>query len=139
VNDTRLEFLVLGPLEVRVDGVSVRIGGAKQRALLAMLLLSANRPVSRERLIGELRGEQDLDASDHALRVQVWRLRKTLAPDNGEPRLLSRAPGYLLRVEPDELDLERFQKQVEAGRAALEAGDPAHAASLLRGAEALWR
>jgi DNA-binding SARP family transcriptional activator/WD40 repeat protein len=140
VPDSRLEFLVLGPLDVRVDGVSVRIGGTKQRALLAMLLLSANRPVSRDRLIGELRGEQCLEASDHALRVQVWRLRRTLAPDSsGEPRLLSRAPGYLLRVEPDELDLDRFQKQVEAGRAALEAGDPVRAASLLRNAEALWR
>ncbi|MDX6568631.1 MAG: hypothetical protein QOH15_1209, partial [Gaiellales bacterium] len=112
MTDSRLEFLVLGPLDLRVDGGSVRIGGAKQRALLAMLLLSANRPVSRDRLIGELRGEQGLEASDHALRVQVWRLRKTLAPGSGEPRLLSRAPGYLLRVEPDELDLDRFQKQV---------------------------
>jgi WD40 repeat protein/DNA-binding SARP family transcriptional activator/energy-coupling factor transporter ATP-binding protein EcfA2 len=140
VIDSRLEFLVLGPLDVRVGGVSVRIGGAKQRALLAMLLLSANRPVSRDRLIGELRDEQIPEGADHALRVQVWRLRRTLAPDgSGEPRLLSRAPGYLLRVEPGELDLDLFERQVAAGRTALEQGDPARAAQLLRSAEALWR
>jgi WD40 repeat protein/DNA-binding SARP family transcriptional activator len=140
VPGSRLEFLVLGPLDLRVDGASVRIGGPKQRALLALLLLSANRVVSRERLIGELQAEPSMETADHALRVQVWRLRKTLAPDGAEdPRLVSRAPGYLLRVEPGELDLELFQRQVATGRAALEEGDPERAASILRSAESLWR
>jgi WD40 repeat protein/DNA-binding SARP family transcriptional activator len=139
VPGSRLEFLVLGPLDVRIDGVSVRVGGPKQRALLALLLLSANRVVSRDRLIGELQGEQSAEA-DHVLRVQVWRLRKTLAPDGAEePRLAARAPGYLLRVEPGELDLDLFEQQVATGRAALAEGDPARAASLLRDAESLWR
>src|SRR6188508_2528050 len=103
----RLEFEILGPLAVRVDGAPVAIGGPKQRALLALLLLSANRVVSRDQLICELFAEQSLNSADHALRNHVSRLRKVLASAAAdEPRLVARAPGYLLRVEPGELDLE---------------------------------
>ena len=113
---TRLEFRILGPLVVRVDGNVVAIGGPKQRALLALLLLSPNRVVSRERLIGELFVEQTVNSADHALRNQVSRLRKVLGPGAvDEPRLAARAPGYLLRVEPGELDLERFERLVAEG------------------------
>ena len=113
---TRLEFRILGPLVVRVDGAVVPIGGPKQRALLALLLLSANRVVSRDRLIAELFAEQSLNSADHALRNQVSRLRKVLSPAAAdEPRLVARAPGYLLRVEPGELDLERFERLVGEG------------------------
>ena len=136
---SRLEFRILGPLAVRVDGTSVPIGGPKQRALLGLLLLSANRVVSRERLIGELFAELSLNSADHALRNQVSRLRKVLAPAAAdEPRLVARAPGYLLRVEPGELDLEHFERLVAAGREALGAGDPTSAAQSLREAEVLW-
>src|SRR5439155_3810803 len=68
---SRLEFRILGPLAVRVDDTPVPIGGPKQRALLALLLLSANRVVSRERLIGELFSEQSVNSADHALRNHV--------------------------------------------------------------------
>src|SRR5438876_229247 len=137
---TRLEFRILGPLAVRIDGASVAIGGPKQRALLALLLLSANRVVSRERLIEELFAEQSLNSADHALRNQVSRLRKVLVPAAAdEPRLVARAPGYLLRVEPGELDLEHFERLVAAGRDALAAGDAAAAAESLRAAERLWQ
>ena len=136
---TRLEFRILGPLVVRVDGNVVAIGGPKQRALLALLLLSPNRVVSRERLIGELFVEQTVNSADHALRNQVSRLRKVLGPGAvDEPRLAARAPGYLLRVEPGELDLERFDRLVAEGREALAAGDPGAATASLRAAEALW-
>ena len=135
---SRLDFRILGPLAVRVDGVSVPIGGPKQRALLALLLLSANRVVSRERLIEELFAEQSLNSADHALRNQVSRLRKVLAPAAEEPRLVARAPGYLLRVEPGELDLEHFERLVSVGRESLAEGDPAQAAESLRRAERLW-
>src|ERR687888_672647 len=135
---SRLEFRILGPLVVRVDGAVVPVGGPKQRALLALLLLSANRVVSRDRLIGELFAEQSLNSADHALRNQVSRLRKALAPAGDEPRLVARAPGYLLRVEPGELDLEHFERLVAAGRGSLAAGEPAAAADSLRAAEALW-
>src|SRR5216683_5415537 len=130
---SRLEFRILGPLAVRVDGVSVPVGGPKQRALLAMLLFSANRVVSRERLIGELFPDQNVDSADHALRNHVSRLRKVLSPVGAdEPRLAARPPGYLLRVEPGELDLERFERLVADGREALAADDAAAAAASLR-------
>jgi len=136
---SRLEFRILGPLVVRVDGAPVPIGGPKQRALLALLLLSANRVVSRERLIGELFAEQSVNSADHALRNQVSRLRKVLSPAaSDEPRLVARAPGYLLRVEPGELDLERFERLVADGREALAGGDPGTAAEAFRDAEELW-
>ena len=137
--ENRLEFRILGPLVVRVDGAVVPVGGPKQRALLAMLLLSANRVVSRERLIGELFAEQSLNSADHALRNHVSRLRKVLASAAAdEPRLVARAPGYLLRVEPGELDLEQFDRLLAAGRESLAAAEPAAAAESLHAAEALW-
>jgi len=137
---SRLEFRILGPLVVRVDGSSVAIGGPKQRALLALLLLDANRVVSRERLVGELFAEQSVNSADHALRNQVSRLRKVLSPAGlDEPRLVARAPGYLLRVEPGELDLELFERLLTEGRETLAAGDARAAAACLRAAEAFWR
>lgn len=136
---SRLEFRILGPLAVRVDGMPVAVGGPKQRALLALLLLSANRVVSRERLIEELFAEQSINSADHALRNQVSRLRKVLGPAAvDEPRLVARAPGYLLRVEPGELDLEQFERLVTEGRESLGAGDAAAATEAFRAAERLW-
>ncbi len=137
---SRLEFQILGPLVVRANGAAVSVGGPKQRALLALLLLSANRAVSRDRLIGELFAVQSVNSADHALRNQVSRLRKMLSPVAAdEPRLAARAPGYLLRVEPGELDLENFERLVGDGRESLAAAEPAAAAEALRAAEGLWR
>ena len=136
---SRLEFRILGPLTVRVDGVSLPIGGPKQRALLAMLLMSSNRVVSRQQLIGELFPAQDVESADHALRNHVSRLRKVLRPvATDEPRLVARPPGYLLRVEPGELDLDTFERLVADAREALAELDPDSAAESLRAAEALW-
>lgn len=135
----RLEFRILGPLSVRVDGEEVPVGGPKQRALLALLLLSANRVVSRERIVGELFAEQSVNSADHALRNHVSRLRKVLAPAADGPRLVARSPGYLLRIEPNELDLERFESLAVEGRDALAVGDAPSAAQAFRAAEALWR
>ena len=135
----RLEFRILGPLEVRRDGAPVGVGGPRQRALLALLLCNANRVLSRDQLIDELLGDQSARSVERMLRVQVSRLRKALAAGEAEPRLIARAPGYLLRVEAGELDLERFERLSRDGRAALEGGDAARAARLLREAEGLWR
>ncbi|MFL5951769.1 MAG: BTAD domain-containing putative transcriptional regulator [Gaiellaceae bacterium] len=136
---SRLEFRILGPLSVRVDGSPVALGGPKQRALLALLLLNANRVVSRDRLVAELFPQQSGNSADHALRNHVSRLRKVFAAvGSDEPRLVARPPGYLLRVEPGELDLERFEQLVSEGHEALAAGDVAAAAALLRSAEQLW-
>jgi WD40 repeat protein/DNA-binding SARP family transcriptional activator len=136
---SRLEFRILGPLGVRVDGSEVPVGGPKQRALLALLLLSANRVVSRDRLIDELFPDQSAESADHALRNQVSRLRKVLSPVAAdEPRLVARPPGYLLRVEPGELDLDRFERLVIEGRESLAAGDSVSASESFRAAEGLW-
>ena len=130
------EFRILGPLEVRLDGGPVQIGGPRQRALLAMLLLSANRVVSRDRLIDELLPDAAAGTANHQLRVQVSRLRRALgAPD----RLLTCAPGYALQVEPGELDLERFEHLLAEGDSALRARRFEAAAHAFRQAESLWR
>jgi len=136
---SRLEFRILGPLEVRLNGTPVRVGGPKQRALLALLLCNANRAVSRDQLIDELLRDQPAGSAEHVLHVQISRLRKALANGDPQPRLPARPPGYLLRVEDGELDLHAFERRVAEGRHALEQGDPGRAAVLLREAESLWR
>jgi DNA-binding SARP family transcriptional activator len=136
---SHLEFRILGPLEVRAGGVAVRVGGPKQRALLALLLCHANRVVSRDQLIDELLADQLAGSAEPVLHVQISRLRKALADGDPQPRLLARPPGYLLRVEDGELDLHAFEQRVAAGRHALEQRDPGQAAALLRAAESLWR
>jgi len=103
---------VLGPLEV-VDGLrTLDLGGPKQRALLALLVLDANRPVSRDRLIDALWEDQPTPTAAKALQVYVSQLRKTL----GRDRVVTAPGGYLLRVEPDEVDLARFQQLHGEGR-----------------------
>jgi DNA-binding SARP family transcriptional activator len=89
---SRLEFRILGPLEVRLNGVPVRVGGPKQRALLALLLCHANRVVSRDQLIDELLSDQPAGSAEPVLHVQISRLRKALADGDPRPRLPAR-PG----------------------------------------------
>ncbi|HYZ29868.1 MAG TPA: ABC transporter substrate-binding protein [Thermoleophilaceae bacterium] len=135
-----MHFFILGPLEIWADGVPVPLGGPKQRALLAMLLLNANRVVSRSRLIDELWRDGSAVSVQHALDVQVSRLRHALGcAEDGTAILVTRTPGYVLRVKPGRLDLDRFEQLVADGQAALGAGDPAAAAERLRAAERLWR
>jgi len=137
---TRLEFGILGPLEVRCGGRPVPVGGPRQRALVGLLLCHANRVVSRDELIDELLGDQPRESAERMLRVQISRLRKVLAVGgSGPPRVVARPPGYLLRVQDGELDLQVFEQRVAAGRRALEQGDPRAAAALLVAAQALWR
>ena len=116
-----MEFRILGPLEVRVDGDAVALGGRRPRALLAVLLLHANEVVPAERLVDELWGEDTPERAAAALRVNVSRLRKVLRPDV----LTTRSPGYLVRVGPDELDLHRFERLADEGRSLLARGLPA--------------
>jgi DNA-binding SARP family transcriptional activator/class 3 adenylate cyclase len=118
-----MEFRILGPLEVRSDGRAVHLGGAKQRALLAVLLINANNVVSRDRLIDALWEDDPPETAQKALQVYVSGLRKLL----GKQRLETKAPGYVLTVGQDELDLERFRELQESGR-------PAEALALWRGA-----
>jgi YVTN family beta-propeller protein len=130
-----MEFRVLGPLEVRDGDCSLPLAGAKQRALLALLLVNANHVVSRDRLIDKLWGEQPPETAVTSLQVYVSRLRKLLPPET----LLTRPPGYLIEIAPDELDLQRFERLLAEGHEALAQHDAEQAAHLLHEALALWR
>jgi DNA-binding SARP family transcriptional activator len=126
-----MDFRVLGPLEVGGDGGTLDLGGVKQRSLLAMLLLHANEVVSADRLVDALWGASPPLRSGKSIQVYVSRLRKTLA----EERVVTRAPGYVLYVDPGELDLSRFEQLVAEARDA----PPATASEKLSEALALWR
>jgi DNA-binding SARP family transcriptional activator len=126
-----MEFRILGPLEVLDGDRPLALGGPKQRALLAVLLLHANDVVAVERLVDELWGESPPATVAKSVQVYVSRLRREL----GEDRLRTRAPGYTLRVEPGELDAARF----EALAAEAAAARPERAGELLRAALGLWR
>src|SRR3954470_2550838 len=130
-----MEFAILGPIVVRRVGDEVPLGGPKQRLLLAMLLVRPNEVVPRDRLIDGVWGDHPPPTAAHTLDSYVSRLRKAL----GDDRLARRAPGYALRVEEGELDLERFERLFEQGRTALARGAPADAADALSAALALWR
>jgi len=130
-----MEFRILGPLEVWDEGGEVPLGGPKPRSLLALLLLHPNEVVPADRLIDELWGEDSPERAAAALRVNVSRLRKALPRDV----LTTRSPGYAVRVEPDELDLHRFERLVDEGRSLLARGLAADASQRLRDALSLWR
>jgi DNA-binding SARP family transcriptional activator/streptogramin lyase len=123
-----MEFRILGPIEVVDRGRAVAIRRGKEQALLAYLLLHPNEVVASDRLVDELWGERSPPTAVKILQNAVSQLRKAL----GNDRLVTRPPGYLLRVEPGELDLDRFESLAERGRAG---GD----GKLLREALELWR
>ncbi len=126
-----MDFALLGPLAVTEQDRTLSLGGVKQRSLLALLLLHANEVVAADRLIGELWGESPPATAAKSIQSYVMRYRREL----GAERLTTRAPGYVLNVEPDELDVAVFERlRAEARRA-----EPARAAAKLREALALWR
>src|SRR6266545_1418541 len=126
-----MEFRILGPLEVCGEAGPLPLGGAKQRALLAILILHANEVVSAERLLDDLWGERQPTSGTKALHVYISQLRKVI----GDDRVLTRAPGYALRLDPEELDVNRFQRLREQA----EAAEPHEAGAILREAISLWR
>ena len=133
-----LAFKFLGPLEVVRDGESLPLGPAKQRALVACLLLHPNETVSVDRLIDELWGSQPPERADRNLHQYVFRLRKIL-DDHGRPVLITRAPGYRLEVgEGDVVDAVLFERCVRQAREVIE-GRPAEALQLLERGLAMWR
>ena len=129
-----MQFRLLGPLEVEDDGEPLRIAGAKQRALLGALLLRANRPVSRERLIEELWGESAPPSAAHRLEEHVSRLRRLLHR-NGAAPLETQPGGYILRAADGAVDAQQFAQLV----AQAEKTSLGNATTLLREALRLWR
>jgi len=128
------EFRVLGPVEASVDGEPIALPAAKPRALFAALLLDRNRVVPVSRLIDDLWGEVPPETAMKALQGYVSQLRKAIGPE----RLLTRPPGYELRVEDGELDLDRFERLAREGRELLAAGDSKAASTRLGEALELW-
>ncbi|MGY1773023.1 BTAD domain-containing putative transcriptional regulator [Blastococcus sp. SYSU D00813] len=133
----RVECRVLGPLEVRAGGWPLPLGGRKQRLLLATLLLAGGRPVSADRLVGVLWGEDAPATVRNTLQVHVSGLRRALAPA-GAPGVVRREPGYAADLTGAELDLLRFRAAADAGRTALRDGRPDAAAAALDAALSLW-
>src|SRR4051794_9150582 len=129
-----MDYGILGPLEVLAPDGPVALGGAKQRALLAVLLLRANEVVSTDRLVEALWGEEPPHTALKALQVHVSQLRKALRADV----IRTRPPGYSLELARDELDLDRFRRMHDEAQAVADA-EPARARDLLAEALALWR
>jgi DNA-binding SARP family transcriptional activator len=130
-----MEFRLLGPMEVLDGDTPVVLGGLKQRALLARLLVSPNRAVAVDRLVDDLWPEPVPDSAAKMVQIYVSQLRKLLPSGV----LVTRPPGYLVEVDADAIDAVRFDRLRRTGHAALDAGDARAAAARLREALGLWR
>ena len=132
-----LEFRILGPLEVVRDGERLEFRGSRERALLALLVLNANRAVSAECLAEDLWGDALPDGATGTLRAYLSRVRRGLGDDGG--LIVTRGSGYVLQVEPTTIDAARFAALVAQGRWQAAEGDHRSAGRTLRDALALWR
>ena len=130
-----MQVRILGPFQLEEGGRRITIGGLRQRAVLASLVLQANQVVPSEQLLVDLWGEDSPPSAANALQAAISRVRRALPA----ARLMTKAPGYLVRIFPEELDVSQFEQLVSEGREALTAGDPAQAAQTLRRALSLWR
>ncbi|OLE35827.1 MAG: hypothetical protein AUG48_09575 [Actinobacteria bacterium 13_1_20CM_3_68_9] len=141
-----MDFRILGHLEVSNEGQPVRLAGSKQRALLAMLLLHANEPVSVDTLAEELWTDDPHDSAAKNIQVQISRLRRALdghqrpnGSSGAASTIVTRPHSYLIRVEPEQLDVDRFQRLVAEGTEALSGDAPLGAEAKLLEALELWR
>ncbi|WP_165900606.1 BTAD domain-containing putative transcriptional regulator [Microbispora triticiradicis] len=142
--NSALDFRLLGTVEVAdAAGTVLDLGPRKQRAVLALLLLNAPHVVPLDQLIDRLWSDEPPSSATGTLQAYISHLRRTLEPLRS-PRspaqvLRTREPGYLLDLQPDQIDAERFTRAAEAAHAALAAGRPEEADRILRPALALWR
>jgi DNA-binding SARP family transcriptional activator len=134
-----LHFRILGPIECSSAGAELDLGGPRQVKLLALLLVNANRALATDQLIEALWGAESVGNAPKRLQVAIVRLRKALGRGGAASRVQTVAGGYRLRVEPRELDADRFSERVGHGRRALDAGEPVVASEFLRAALRLWR
>jgi DNA-binding SARP family transcriptional activator len=133
-----MRFRILGPLEVLSPEGWTAISAAKWRSLLACLLVRPGQLVSTENLILELWGDAPPSTANNLVSIYVHQLKKVIG-DTERRMLVYRAPGYMLRVAPGDLDIQHFESFAAEGRAALAAGDPQRAAAQLGEALGLWR
>lgn len=132
-----IRFRLLGPLEIRTGQDWRSIGAPKWRSLLATLLIRAGQPVSADVLINEVWGDSPPARAGNLVSIYVLRLRRLLGDSDGTI-LVTRAPGYLLRLSPGDTDAQVFEELVRDGRRAYAANEPDRAAGLLAEALALW-
>ncbi|HEY3751142.1 MAG TPA: BTAD domain-containing putative transcriptional regulator [Pseudonocardiaceae bacterium] len=132
-------FRILGPVEVDGPAGVVRIPPGRQQVVLASLLVEANQVVSTEHLIDTLWEDQPPDTSRTQVQICMSRLRKTLSDAGVDVPIITRSPGYLMRVDVSLLDVHSFADKVAEARALIREGSHAEAAALLRSAVALWR
>lgn len=130
-----MDFRILGPFEVERAGRPLALGGAQQRALLVLLILHRNRVLRTDQIVDELWGEQPPPTAVKTLHGYVSTLRKSL----GDDVILTRGRGYLLSLQADQVDVDRFETLVTGGRQALADDDPSAASDRLSQALALWR
>jgi DNA-binding SARP family transcriptional activator len=137
---TGATLCLLGPVELRRDGVVVPVGAVKKRITLALLGLRSGEVVSADRLIDAIWGEQPPPRAGKALQVYISQLRDAVEPDRRAPSVIvSQAPGYALALPPEAVDLRIFERLWDEGRRLRAASSPEPAAELLRSALALWR
>jgi len=134
----KLEFCLLGPVVVRCGGVALPVSRGRQRAVLAVLLLNAGRVVSVGEIAETLWGPAPLPSASATVRNYVKRLRRVLG-DADQARIVTRSPGYVIRVDPGELDVARFEALLDGARTAARGGSWEAAAEQARAALALWR
>ena len=134
----KLEFCLLGPVVVRSGGVALPVPRGRQRAVLAVLLLNAGRVVSVGEIAETLWGPAPLPSAPATVRNYVKRLRRVLG-DADQARIVTRSPGYAIRVDPAELDVARFEALLDGARTAARGGSWETAADQARAALALWR
>ncbi|MDQ3308391.1 MAG: AfsR/SARP family transcriptional regulator, partial [Actinomycetota bacterium] len=132
-----IEFRVLGPLEVEVQGRPVPVGGRKQRALLGALLVHPNAPLSTERLVDDVWGDSPPTAPVRSVQVYVSALRTAFGAEAGV--LETTTHGYRLLVGEQQLDARRFERAAHDVKVLLARGEAAKAAEVAAGGLALWR
>ncbi|HXV58710.1 MAG TPA: BTAD domain-containing putative transcriptional regulator [Gaiellaceae bacterium] len=130
---------MLGPVEARLDGAPLALGGPKLRALLALLALRAGEAVPRETLVDGVWGATPPSTINAVLNVYLSRIRKLLRSAGADAELVTRPHGYLLRIERERIDAVRFELLAREAQGALAAGDAPRAAAGLRDALSLWR
>src|SRR5438132_9312135 len=140
----QIELRILGPVELLKGGHLLQLGGARQRTLLAALVLHAGRTLAAERLVDEIWEEDAPETAAKVVQNAVSQLRKLLESDDARSTgsyevLVTRPFGYELRLDPEQVDAIRFERLVEQGREALRQRDPAAAAAKLREGLELWR
>jgi len=134
-----MEFRLLGPFDVWRDGAPRALGGRRQRAVLALLVMHAGAVVSTDRIVEEIWAGDPPPSAVRTIHSYVSRLRSILGDEGGRDLLVRRDPGYVLDVDPTSVDVARFERLVGDGLAALDDDDPATAERDLRAALAMWR